>query len=168
MVLRQVRCWLYAVFDSDSEYEWLLLIQSPVSYKLNPMTLWTFTWQNGVMVEVVGVTKGRRTVEKTGSLDDLLLSVVDETMRQVFREVGVKVIYDFLENHSHLKREEIAEKPEVFSAGLERLMVSAAQMIENLILKNLYCKLGLEFEEKRSYEFSDYIKELRKSAVVEG
>jgi len=92
----------------------------------------------------------------------LLLSVVDETMRQVFREAGIKVIYDFLENNSHLKREEIAEKPEVFSAGLERLMVSAAQMIENLILKNLYCKLGLEFAEKKGYEFSDYIKELRK------
>jgi len=162
MVLRQVRCLLYAVFDSDSEYEWLLLIQSPVSYELNVTTLGTFTWQNGVMVEVIGVTKRLRTVEKTGKLDDLLLSVVDETMRQVFREAGIKVIYDFLENNSHLKREEIAEKPEVFSAGLERLMVSAAQMIENLILKNLYCKLGLEFAEKKGYEFSDYIKELRK------
>jgi len=35
-------------------------------------------------------------------------------------------------------------------------------VIENLILKNLYSKLGLKFEEKEGYEFSDYIKELRK------
>ena len=91
-----------------------------------------------------------------------MLSVVDETMRQIFREAGVKVIYDYLENNCNLKREEIAEKPEVFSAGLKRLMVSAALVIEKMILENLYRKLGLKFEEKEGYEFSDYIKELRK------
>jgi hypothetical protein len=119
-------------------------------------------------MEVIEVTKRLRTVEKTGSLDDLLLGVVDETLREVFREAGTKAIYAFLGNNSHLKLEEIGEKPEAFSAGLERLMVSAAPLIENLILKNLYSKLGLKFEEKEGYEFSDYIKELRKSAVVEG
>jgi len=155
--------WLLSVvFESDSEYEQLLLIQSPLSYKLNPITLGTFTRQNGILTEVVEVTKRLRSAEKTKSLDDLLLSVVDETLRQVFREAGTKVIYDFLGNNSHLKLEEIAEKPEAFSAGLERLMVSAALVIENLILKNLYSRLGLEFEEKEGYEFSDYVKELKK------
>ena len=98
----------------------------------------------------------------TETLNDLLVKVVDDMMRQVFREEGTKVIYDFFENNSHLKREEIAEKPEVFSAGLEKLMVSAAQVVEKMILKNLYQRLGLKFEEKEGYEFSDYIKELRK------
>jgi len=152
---------LYAAFDSDSEYEWLLLIQISLSYKLNPIALETFTWQNGIVAEVIGVAKRLRIVEKTGSLDDLLLSVVDETMRRVFREAGTKVIYGFLENNHHLKREEIAEKPEVFSVGLETLMVSAAQVIEILILKDLYRRLGLEFVEKEGYEFSDYVEELR-------
>ena len=113
------------------------------------------------MVEVTGVIKELRSVEKMGSLDSLLLSVVDETLRQVFREAGTETIYGFLENNSNLKLEEIGEKPEAFSAGLERLMVSAALVIENLILKNLYSKLGLKFVEKEGYEFSDYIKELR-------
>jgi len=100
--------------------------------------------------------------KRTKRLDYLLLDVVDETMKQVFRKTGTTVIYDFLENNSHLRRGEIAEKPEVFSAGLERLMVSAARVIEILILKNLYRRLGLAFEEKEGYEFSDYVKELRK------
>jgi len=125
----------------------------------------TFTGQNGIVAEVVEVTKRLYIVEKTGSVDSLLLSVVDETMKQVFREEGAKAIYNYLENNSHLKREEIAEKPEVFSAGLERLLGSGAPVIENLILKNLYRRLGLKFEEKKGYEFSDYIKELRKGAV---
>jgi len=155
-------CLLSAMFKSDSEYERLLLIQTSLSYKLNPITLGTFTRQNSIVAEVVEVTKRLRILEKTGSLDDLLLSVVDETLRQVFREAGTKVIYDYLENNSHLEREEIAEKTEVFSSGLEKLLVSGAPVIEKLILKNLYRRLRLEYEEKEGYEFLGYIKELRK------
>lgn len=101
------------------------------------------------------------------ALDDLLINVVDETLRQVFREEGTKAIYAFIKNNCHLKREEIAEKPKVFSAGLERLMGSAAPVIEKLILKNLHRKLGLKFVKKEGYELSDYVKEMRKGAVVE-
>ena len=112
-----------------------------------------------MVAEVIGVTKRLYAMETLG---DLLLKVVDETLRQVFRETGTKVIYGFLENKSHLKREEIAEKPEVFSTGMKKLVGSGAPVIENLILKNLYRKLELKFEEKEGYEFSDYIKELKK------
>ena len=168
-----------AIFESDSEYKWVTSDTDStfIQFKSdNPGK--TSTWQNGMIVEVIKVTKRLRTVEKssvssgtkregriskrTESLDDLLLSAVDETLRQVFREEGIKVIYNYFENNSHLKREEIAEKPDVFSAGLERLLGSGAPVIEILILKNLYRKLGLKSEEKKGYEFSDYIKELRK------
>jgi len=130
-----------------------------------------------MMVEVIRVTRQPRTLEKpsvspdtrleekiskrAGDMDDLLLSAVDETMKQVFREAGVKVIYDYLGNNCHLKREEVVEKPEVFSAGLKRLLSSGAPVIEKMILKDMYSKLELKFEEKKSYEFSDYIRELR-------
>jgi len=96
------------------------------------------------------------------TLDDLLLKAVDETLNEIFKEAGAKVIYDFLGNNSHLKWEEIAERSEVFSAGIERLLGSGAQVTEKLILKKLHSKLELEFKEKEGYEFSDYIEELRK------
>ena len=129
-----------------------------------------------MVAEVIEVTKQLRTAEKIGvssgtkrerkiskkKLADLLLSVVDETMRQVFRAEGAEVINVFIWNKCHLKKEEIAEKPEVFSAGLEMLLGSGASVIEDLILNSLYRELGLKFEEKDGYEFSDYIKELRK------
>jgi len=147
-----------SIFDLDSEYEHLLLIQTSLSYNLNPTIPRTSTRQNGVVAEVIGMSKGLYAVEK---LDDLLFEVIDETMKEVFKEEGAKAIYNYLANNSHLKLEEIAEKPEVFSAGLERLLGSGASVIENLILKNLYRKLGLKFEEKKGYEFSDYIRELK-------
>lgn len=104
--------------------------------------------------------------ETTGRLDDLLLDAVDKTMKQVFKEVGAEAIYNYLENVCHLRREEIAKKPEVFSAGLERLLGSGASLIESLILKDLYRKLGLEIEEKKGYEFLDWIKELVEKILV--
>lgn len=148
-----------SIFDSDSECECLLMIQSPLSYNLNPTILRTFTRQSGMVAEVIGLTKRLYAME---TLDDLLLKVVEETMKHVFKEKGAEVIYVFIENNSHLKLGEIAEKPEVFSAGLERLLGSGATVIEKLILKNLFSKLGLKFEEKKGYQFSDYIKELGK------
>jgi hypothetical protein len=99
--------------------------------------------------------------KEAGSLNNLLLDAVDETLRHIFKEEGAKVILDFLENKCNLRRKEIGEKPEYFSAGLERFLGSAAPVMEKMILKNLYSKLELKFEEKESYKFSDYVKELR-------
>jgi len=56
--------------------------------------------------------------KRTEWLDDLLLGMVDETLKQVFREEGAEVIYDYLGNKCHLKRQDIAKNPEDFSAGL--------------------------------------------------
>ena len=67
----------------------------------------------------------------------------------------------FLIQNSNLKLKDIENKPEIFSASLEMLIVSAARAIEQIILKNLYSGLGLEFEEKQGYEFADYILELK-------
>jgi hypothetical protein len=95
----------------------------------------------------------------------LLLGAVDEELKRVFREEGVAVIYSFVESMYELKRELIAEKPEVFSAGLQRLLVSAAPVMEKLILQKLYDRLGLRFVERKGYEFSDYVRELRERCV---
>jgi len=72
--------------------------------------------------------------------------VVDEKLKQVFKEAGAEVIYGYL----------------------EKLLSSAKPVIEKMILKNLYCKLELKFVEKEGYEFSDYIKELREKYDVKG
>jgi hypothetical protein len=100
-------------------------------------------------------------VEKGAEWNEFFVEVVDETLKQIFSDDGTKVIYDFLEKHSKLRLKDVAENPEIFSASLERLMVSAARVIEQIILKNLYSRLGLKFEEKQGYEFADYIMELR-------
>ena len=78
-----------SVFDSDSEYKQLFLIQTINSYNLNHITSEDFIWQNGMSLVKIS---------KKPEVDDLLLSVIDETMRQIFNEAGTKVIYDYLMN----------------------------------------------------------------------
>ncbi|UCE96541.1 MAG: hypothetical protein JSV51_02775 [Candidatus Bathyarchaeota archaeon] len=104
--------------------------------------------------------------EATSGLDDLLMNIIDETLKHIFKEVGTNVIYDFLGNHYHLKKEEIVDKPEVFSAGLKYLLGSGASVIEKVILDNLCAELKFRLKDRRDYDLLDYIVELRKCAVL--
>jgi hypothetical protein len=113
------------------------------------------------VVEVNQVPKGHSTVPNSEDWNSIFTETVDSTLKQIFKEDGTRVIYKFLESHSRLKLEDVADKPKVFSDSLETLMVSAARVIETVILKNLYSRMGLKFKEKKGYKFSDYIKDLR-------
>jgi hypothetical protein len=98
--------------------------------------------------------------KRIAGLDGLLLEAVDEAFTHVFREAGAKALYKFIENNCHLKREEIAQRPDVFSAGLEKLLGSGAPVLQELILRKLRCKLELKPVERERSDFADYIKEL--------
>jgi hypothetical protein len=101
------------------------------------------------------------TKEKRRSLNYLLSSVIDEVMKDVLGDSGAKAVYSFFENNFNLKREDLAERTCVFSNGLNRILGPNADLVLKTILNNLYDKLELKFSERRGYEFSDYIKELR-------
>jgi hypothetical protein len=109
------------------------------------------------------VPKGQNATEDKKDWNSIFAQAVDDSLKQIFKEAGAKVIYEFLENHTRLKLKEVADKPKVFSDSLEKLMVSATRVIEMVILKNLYSRMGLKFKKKQGYEFSDYIKELREA-----
>ena len=69
-----------------------------------------------------------------------------------------EVVLRFLELFTPVRRDEIAEKPEVFASELENLFGESAGIIEKRIVKNLYAKLGIKFQETAGRNFSDYIK----------
>jgi phage gp46-like protein len=139
----------------------LTAIHISLSYDLNAKPKEHLLDKKGVWRKSTKVSNRLDVVEKRKDLNSFFAEAVDDTLKQIFKEDGARVIYEFLENHSSLKLEEVADKPELFSATLERLMVSAAHVIEKMILKNLYRRLGLKFEEKADYGFPDYIRELR-------
>ncbi len=158
--------------DTDKCKVWLEGGEQAYRYKNHSMILLlkkamtrkaTFIIQNNVVCWIE-LHDGalRRASEHRKKPRNLLLETVDKTLEQVFTKDCARTVQGFIENNLHLTRQEIVEKPDVFSYGLRRLLGSGATVIEVLIAKNLYHKVGLKFEEKKGYEFPDYINELKK------
>lgn len=104
---------------------------------------------------------------KQGGIDRLILTeIVTQRMRQIFGETASRILFDYLKRNHHLPIED-CERSEVFFAGLEEVLGAGAKMLERLVLKDIYSNLGLEYEEKEGYKFSDYLKELGKAFVID-
>jgi hypothetical protein len=61
---------------------------------------------------------------------------------------------------NNLKLNEIPQRIQVFEDVSHSL--DSSNVIEDIILETVHSKLGINFEFKKDYKFSDYIKELRK------
>jgi len=99
--------------------------------------------------------------EKKKKLNKLIVNTVDEELKKIFGETATLVIYGYLENNLSLKRENIPEKIELFSQGLDKFFGSGAYMLEKMILTNLYSSFGFNYQEKKGYTFVDYVTELK-------
>jgi len=87
----------------------------------------------------------------------VLIAAVDNGLLTL-GESPRSAIYFHLERNLKLKKEEIPEKVEKFLEGLENIFGPGSRVVERVIVKDLYVRLGLEFEEKKNFEFQDYVK----------
>jgi len=72
-------------------------------------------------------------------------------------------IYYHLEKSFRLEREKISNNPEEFSQALHSIFGPGAEVIEKFIIKDLYSRLGLNFEEETSSEFIDCVRRAQKN-----
>lgn len=68
------------------------------------------------------------------------------------------VVLHFLELTSPFNRDEIAEKPKLFSKELESLFGDGAKIIETTMIRNLYRKLGIKHAKIGRLTFPEQIK----------
>jgi len=99
--------------------------------------------------------------------NEVLLEAVDEGLL-ILGESGRKAIYFHLQNSHSLKREDIPEKLEIFMNGLRKIFGLGAQAIERSIVRCLYSKLGLEFIERKDYDFLKYLDAAKNMSEKEG
>ena len=100
-------------------------------------------------------------MERKSKFDEKLIVTVDEVLKETFGEAGL-LIYTYLESQS-VKREEIPEKLEAFANCLKNFSAGGS-VVEAMILRNLYSRFGLEFEQNcDSYSFTDQVAKLRKA-----
>jgi hypothetical protein len=76
-------------------------------------------------------------------------------------EIVRTAIYDRIEKSYGLKREDIPEKLEAFHRALKDLLAESAKVMEKLIAKNLYRRLGLNFTEHANWSIVDYVNHAR-------
>ena len=95
--------------------------------------------------------------------EDKISKIIDRVLKQVFGEEATRLIYRYLESKYGLKRNEIAERIEVFAAGLEEFLTSGAYVIERKILEDIYSNYGLlrRLELERVQEESDFVSQVK-------
>jgi len=96
-----------------------------------------------------------------------LLEAVDDGLLTL-GESGRKAIYFHLQSLYSLKREDIPEHLEAFVESLRKIFGLGAEVIEKAVIKSLYNKLGLKYEEKENVSFLAYLKEAEQNAEREG
>jgi len=103
----------------------------------------------------------------SNKFDDLLLGVIDETMKYILGEANANIIYNYLESQS-CSRREIPQNIDYFSSALRDLigtgrgqMLGAACILEETIAETLALRLGQRFLKKQPFVFADYISALK-------
>jgi hypothetical protein len=101
--------------------------------------------------------------QQTNRKEEKISKIIDNVLKQVFGEEATHLIYRHLENNYSLKRNEIAEKIEVFAAGLEEFLRSGAYVIERKILEDIYSNYGLlrRLELERVEEENDFVSQVK-------
>ena len=96
-------------------------------------------------------------------LEETLLQAVDEALL-VPGEIVRTAIYERIERSYQLRREEIPEKVETFHRALQELLGVGGKVMEKLIVRNLYRRLGLSFENHDGWTLVDYVNHAKASA----
>jgi len=86
---------------------------------------------------------------------DYGLAVLGETVRQA--------IYSYVEMKYQVEREEIPEKLDVFRKASDGLFGAGAKVVEKLIARRLYSRLGLSFVEHEDWTLTKYVDDAKKA-----
>jgi hypothetical protein len=100
------------------------------------------------------------------SFDTLLLKAIDESL-SVMGEEPKRALYQYLLSIHSLKTEDIPAKVEQFGQGMRRALGTASRVIEKLILKRLYEKIGTSYQEVQGFDFADYVEDARQKFSVQ-
>ena len=101
---------------------------------------------------------------KVSESRSLILEAVDDGLL-VLGENARHALYYQIEKRFGIRREEIPHRIDGFHKALENLFGPPCKILEKIIAKELYSKLGLRFKERKSWAIADYLEDIKKSNV---
>lgn len=93
--------------------------------------------------------------------NQLLLEAIDDSL-SVLGEEPKGALYQYLATMHSLNREDIPDKLDEFSGGLKKALGGASSVIQRIILRKLFQKLGSNFREAPELEFVDHVKDAKR------
>ena len=100
-------------------------------------------------------------MSRAQAFSQVLLDCVDEGLSVLGNEPK-QAVYQYLVTIHSLDREQIPDKVDEFSAALRKALGSASRVIERLILKKLFQRIGSTFRETADLEFTDYVMDAKR------
>lgn len=105
---------------------------------------------------------------KSKDFGKLLLGSIDDALGSM-GESAKQSVYFHMERTYKVARNEIPENLPQFQEGLEKIFGVSARLMDILIMKNLYAKVGHPFimEKNQQLEFIKYVNAARQSFMKE-
>lgn len=97
-----------------------------------------------------------RSADMAGAVQRALVEAVDYALLAP-GEIVRAAIYERIERTHHLRREDIPEKLDAFHGALLEILGTGAQVMKQLIARNLYNRLGLKFISHEDWTLVDYV-----------
>lgn len=95
------------------------------------------------------------------NFERILLVAVEEGLSSL-GDSPKKAIFFYLETSFKIRKDKIPANLTEFAKALEKIFGPGASYLEKLIAKRLYEKLELEFEEVESWNFLEYVNNVKK------
>lgn len=106
----------------------------------------------------------RKVVTESARLSDTLLQATDHGLLAL-GEIASESVYNRIEKTHGVRREEIPQKLDIFHKALVDLLGAGASVVEKLIAKNLYSRLGLNFGYHEDWTLVTYVNYARKAQL---
>jgi len=103
-----------------------------------------------------------------GYFNENLLDSIEDAVKSVLGEEVLESLFVNLQTFHGLTREEIPRRLDVFFPALERAFGNTSgKTVGRFIIKVLYVRLGLEFNNKSNRLLLDYVEDARRKVGVE-
>lgn len=97
--------------------------------------------------------------EKDREFRKLLLTSVEDVIREVLGERPLQAVFSALERSFHISREEIPERLEDFQSALTDLFGAGTPVITRAIIRRLCTKLGITYQHRKYDDFKMYVED---------
>ena len=95
------------------------------------------------------------------NFNDVLQATIEETLLGIFGESTTSTIFRTMEKVHAIKLDDVSSKSHTFDAALRDILGTGHQIVEDLILENLFDRKGKVFQYRENFSFSDYVNSIR-------